>query len=41
MARVLAELGTVSNDLVPILLHCADAGEMGAKIAVACSACLC
>lgn len=37
IARVFAELGTLHNDLVPILLHTAGMGEKSDKIALACS----
>ncbi|WFC99773.1 Topoisomerase 1-associated factor 1 [Malassezia yamatoensis] len=37
VARVFAELGTLHNDLVPILLHTAGTGEKENKIALACS----
>lgn len=39
IARVLADLGTLHNDLIPILLHCAgaDASEKEQKIALACT----
>ncbi|WFD30781.1 Topoisomerase 1-associated factor 1 [Malassezia sp. CBS 17886] len=37
IARVFAELGTLHNDLIPILLHTAGGGEKGDKIALACT----
>ncbi|WFD18890.1 Topoisomerase 1-associated factor 1 [Malassezia caprae] len=37
IARVFAELGTLQNDLIPILLHCAGQGEKADKIALACT----
>ncbi|KOS12667.1 hypothetical protein Malapachy_0395 [Malassezia pachydermatis] len=37
MARVFSELGTFSNDLIPILLHSAGQGEKADKIALACT----
>lgn len=37
VARVFAELGTLHNDLIPILLHTAGMGEKADKIALACS----
>lgn len=39
IARVFAELGTMQNDLIPILLHAAGAGEKQDKIMLACSTC--
>lgn len=37
IARVFAELGTLHNDLIPILLHCAGGGDKADKIALACT----
>ncbi|PKI84657.1 Tof1p [Malassezia vespertilionis] len=37
IARVFAELGTLHNDLIPILLHTAGFGEKEDKIALACT----
>lgn len=37
IARVFAELGTLQNDLIPILLHCAGNGDKADKIALACT----
>ncbi|WFD22486.1 Topoisomerase 1-associated factor 1 [Malassezia equina] len=37
IARVFAELGTLQNDLIPILLHCAGQGDKADKIALACT----
>ncbi|KAI3628349.1 TOF1 [Malassezia furfur] len=37
VARVFAELGTLHNDLIPILLHTAGMGEKADKIALACT----
>ena len=41
MARVLAELGTLHNDLIPILLHTAGGAEKEANVALACSTLRC